>query len=129
MATQLKVPSGAHHVGDLRVTDEVWISGTVEGAITVEAGGTVAVTGVVTDMLVVGSHGAAYITGRVGELLVARSGEAVLDGTSNGNVQNWGRAIIAGTVGGQLVTHTGADTEVVSGAIVQNGSIEAGRFP
>ncbi len=120
MSTQVSVPGGTRYVGDLRVTGEEWISGTVEGEVVVEAGGALAVTGTVTKGLVVGARGAAYVTGMVGGLLVERAGDAVLDGTSVGDVQNWGRVIIAGMVEGQVVTHPGAATEIVPGAVLQD---------
>jgi hypothetical protein len=119
------VPGGTRHVGNLRVTDEEWISGTVDGTVVVEAGGALAVTGVVTKGIVVGPRGAAYVTGKVGGLLVERAGDAVLDGTSEGDVQNWGRVIIAGLVEGQVVTHPGAATEIVPGAVVQHEGVAA----
>jgi hypothetical protein len=125
MSTHLTVPSGTRHVGDLRVTGEEWISGTVDGEVIVEAGGALALTGTVTKGVVVGPRGAAYVTGIVGGLLVERAGDAVLDGTSVGDVQNWGRVIIAGMVDGHLVTHAGAATEIVPGAVVPHEERDA----
>ncbi|MGC1183537.1 MAG: hypothetical protein WBA31_00085 [Candidatus Dormiibacterota bacterium] len=119
MSTQVSVPGGTRYVGDLRVTTEEWISGVVEGMVVVEAGGAAAVTGVVTDGIVVGRRGVAYVTGTVGGLLVEPFGDAVLDGTSTGDVENWGRVIIAGMVDGKVVTHPGAATEIVPGAVLQ----------
>jgi len=121
MSTELKVPGGTCHVGNLRVTEEAWVSGTVEGGVIVEPGGTVAVTGLVTEGVVVESRGRAYITGTVGELFVQPAGDVVLDGVSSGDVQNWGRAIIAGTVIGQVLNHAGARTQIVDGAVLQGG--------
>jgi len=118
MSRQVTVPGGTRFVGDLRVTAEEWISGTVEGEVVVEAGGSLAVTGVVTKGIVVALGGSAYVTGKVGGLWVERAGDAVLDGTSVGDLQNWGRVIIAGVVEGQVVTHPGAATEIVPGAVV-----------
>ncbi|HUY09498.1 MAG TPA: hypothetical protein VNH82_11540 [Candidatus Dormibacteraeota bacterium] len=125
MSTQVSVPGGTRYVGDLRVTTEEWISGVVEGTVVVEAGGAAAVTGVVTDGIVVGRRGVAYVTGTIGGLLVERFGDAVLDGTSTGDVENWGRVIIAGMVDGQVVTHPGAATEIVPGAVLQHGGRQA----
>lgn len=125
MSTQVSVPGGTRYVGDLRVTTEEWISGVVEGTVVVEAGGAAAVTGVVTDGIVVGRRGVAYVTGTIGGLLVERFGDAVLDGTSTGDVENWGRVIIAGMVDGQVVTHPGAATEIVPGAVLQRGGRQA----
>ncbi len=118
MSTEVRVPGGTCHVGNLRVTEEAWVSGTVDGGVIVEPGGVVAVTGVVTLGVLVEARGAAYITGMVGELCVRPCGDAILDGTAAGDVQNWGRALIAGTVVGHLVTHPGAETQIVSGARV-----------
>ena len=121
MSRQVTVPCGSRYVGDLRITTEEWISGTVEGEVVVEAGGSLAVTGLVTQGIVVALGGAAYVTGVVGGLQVQRAGDAVLDGRSVGDLQNWGRVIIAGVVEGQVVTHPGAATEIVPGAVVHSG--------
>ncbi|HEY6538304.1 MAG TPA: polymer-forming cytoskeletal protein [Candidatus Dormibacteraeota bacterium] len=127
MSAQWTVPGGTCHVGDLHVTGEEWISGTVEGRIVVEAGGTLALTGIVTRGVVVEPRGIAYVTGTVGGLCVERAGDAVLDGTSTGDVENWGRLIIAGMVDGEVVTHPGAATEVSPGAVVQAGQPSPGH--
>ena len=127
MSTGLRVPGGTCHLGNLRVSDEAWVSGTVDGGLIVEPGGLVAVTGEVTLGVVVEARGAAYITGRVGDLWVQPCGDAILDGTAAGDVENWGRAIIAGTVGGRLVTHPGAETQIVSGARVTPSQLTNSR--
>jgi cytoskeletal protein CcmA (bactofilin family) len=106
------------HHGDLLVTDELSVTGTVTGTIYVHSDGLLVLVGVAEEGVVVLDGGYARISGTTGRLLVGPGGRATLTGTALGSVTNdGGRLMIDGTVRGRLTTRSG-ETSVAPGATV-----------
>jgi hypothetical protein len=106
------------HHGDLLVTGELTITGTVTGTIYVHTGGLLVLLGVAEEGVVVLDGGYARISGTTGRLLVGPGGRAALTGTARGAVTNdGGRLMIDGTVHGRVTTKSG-DTSIAPNASV-----------
>jgi cytoskeletal protein CcmA (bactofilin family) len=106
------------HHGDLLVTNELSITGTVTGTIYVHSEGLLVLMGVAEEGVVVLDGGYARISGTTGRLLVGPGGRATLTGTALGSVTNdGGRLAIEGTVHGRVTTRSG-ETSVAPGATI-----------
>jgi hypothetical protein len=106
------------HHGDLLVTGELTVTGTVTGTIYVHSDGLLVLLGVAEEGVVVLDGGYARISGTTGRLLVGPGGRASLSGTARGSVTNdGGRLVIDGTVQGRVTTKSG-DTSIASHASV-----------
>jgi len=93
------------HHGDLLVSGELTVTGTVTGTIYVQSGGLL-------------DEGYARISGTIGRLLVGPGGRASLSGTARGAVTNdGGQLTVDGTVNGRVTTKSGA-TSIAPGASV-----------
>jgi cytoskeletal protein CcmA (bactofilin family) len=106
------------HHGDLLVTGELTVTGTVTGTIYVHSDGLLVLLGVAEEGVVVLDGGYARISGTIGRLLVGPGGRAALTGTALGSVTNdGGRLMIDGTVRGRVTTKSG-DTSIAPNAAV-----------
>jgi cytoskeletal protein CcmA (bactofilin family) len=106
------------HHGDLLVTNELSITGTVTGTIYVHSEGLLVLMGVAEEGVVVLDGGYARISGTTGRLLVGPGGRATLTGTARGAVTNdGGRLVIDGTVHGRVSTRSG-ETSIAPNASV-----------
>jgi len=106
------------HQGDLLVTGELTVTGTVTGTLYVHSGGLLVLIGVAEEGVVVLDGGSARISGTIGRLLVGPGGRAALSGTAYGAVTNdGGRLVVDGTVHGRVTTKSG-DTSIAPEATV-----------
>jgi hypothetical protein len=106
------------HHGDLLVTDELSVTGTVTGTIYVHSDGLLVLMGVAEEGVVVLDGGYARISGTTGRLLVGPGGRATLTGTALGSVTNdGGRLVIDGTVRGRVTTRSGETTVAPSATV------------
>jgi cytoskeletal protein CcmA (bactofilin family) len=106
------------HHGDLLVTDELSVTGTVTGTIYVHSDGLLVLMGVAEEGVVVLDGGYARISGTTGRLLVGPGGRATLTGTALGSVTNdGGRLTIDGTVRGRVTTRSGETTVAPSATV------------
>jgi cytoskeletal protein CcmA (bactofilin family) len=97
------------HHGDLLVTGELTVTGTVTGTIYVQSGGLLVLLGVAEEGVVVLDGGYARISGTIGRLLVGPGGRAALSGTARGAVTNdGGQLTVDGIVNGRVTTKSGA---------------------
>jgi hypothetical protein len=105
----------SNHQSDLEISDELTVTGNVNGRITVLGGGVLVLLGVATGGVVVAGGGFARISGTTGGLFVAAGGHAVLAGTCEGSVTNdGGDLVIEGTVTEAVIEQAGT-TSIAEG--------------